>query len=140
MSSVNYDRFKSSLARLQERYNFHLKHQHNATFEQDITESIKESCMQRFEVCFDMTHKHLKKYLKAQGHAKVPESPNPIFRLAHQDNLIDAEVWIAFNQKRCDTNHEYSSEKVASVLEIIPDFIHAAIDLYERLSGEPWQK
>lgn len=60
MTYINYNKFKESLARLQERYNDYLQHKELEPF---ISESIKESCIQGFEICFDTSWKHLSKYL-----------------------------------------------------------------------------
>ena len=59
MSDINYDKFKQSLARLEERYNDYLKHDELGGF---LRESVKESCIQRFEICFDTSWKHIRKY------------------------------------------------------------------------------
>ena len=78
-----------------------------------LIESIKESCIQGFEVCFDTAWKHLRKYLIEEiGLFDVPRGPNPIFRKAASSYVIrDAEVWIEFNTKRVDTSHDYCGIK-----------------------------
>ena len=139
MSETNYNKFKESLARLEERYSYYLKNKNNVLFDSEIQESIKESCIQRFEVCFDTTHKHLKKYLEDEGYSNVPDSPKQKFRLASQNNLFDAELWIEFNKKRGDTSHDYCGDKADGTFEIIPDFIKEAISLYEIMSGVKWR-
>ena len=107
----------------------------------EILESIKESCIQRFEICFDTSWKHLRKYLiEEMGLVDIQNSPNPIFRKAAANNLIsDAELWIEFNKKRGDTVHDYCGDKADETFAIIPDFIKHAIDLYEIISGDKWR-
>jgi len=138
MTDINYDKFKDSLARLEERYNDYLANQELKGF---LSESIKESCIQRFETCFDTSWKHLKKHLKEElGLADIQDSPNPIFRKAAANNLIsDAEIWIEFNKKRGDTVHDYCGDKAEKTFAIIPLFIQEAIESYQKISGEKWQ-
>ena len=71
MSEINYDKLKNSLKRLEERYNFYLKEEGNIK-DKDIFESIKESCIQRFEVCYDTLWKHLSKYLENDVDCSCP--------------------------------------------------------------------
>ena len=138
MSDINYDKFRDSLARLQERYKDFSKHKDLEVF---ISESIQESCIQRFEICFDTSWKHLKKHLSEEmGLADMPASPNSVFRKAAENKLIkDAELWIEFNKKRNNTAHDYCGDKADETFEIIPDFIKEAIDSYEIISGDEWQ-
>ena len=138
MSDINYDKFKQSLARLEERYNDYLKHDELGGF---LRESVKESCIQRFEICFDTSWKHIRKYLiEEMGLIDIANSPNPIFRKAEASKIIvQAEKWIDFNVSRGDPVHDYSGDKADKTFEVIPDFIKEAIDVYEIISGEKWQ-
>ena len=135
MSDINYDKFKQSLARLEERYNDYLKHDELGGF---LRESVKESCIQ---ICFDTSWKHIRKYLiEEMGLIDIANSPNPIFRKAEASKIIvQAEKWIDFNVSRGDTVHDYSGDKADKTFEVIPDFIKEAIDVYEIISGEKWQ-
>lgn len=141
MTETNYDKFRDSLQRLEERYGYYLEKK-EAALEAEMLESIKESCIQRYEVCFDTTWKHLKKYLEEEiGLPDVPAGPNPIFKKAFGAKVIeDSELWIEFNKKRGDTSHDYSGDKADGTFEVIPDFIAEAITLYETMSGEAWPK
>lgn len=139
--TTNYDKLRDSLQRLEERYADHEASLTRAELLPSDRESIKESCIQRFEVCFDTTWKHLKKYLEEEiGFADVPAGPNPLFRQAMTAGVIaDAELWIEFNKRRNDTSHDYSGTKADSSFAIIPDFIAEAITLYEKMSGKTWK-
>ena len=138
MSDINYDKFKQSLSRLEERYNDYVIH--SELKEGFLIESVKESCIQRFEICFDTSWKHIGKYLKEEMGLDIPNSPNPIFRKAEDNKVIvQAEKWIDFNTSRGDTVHDYSGDKADKTFAIIPDFIKEAIDVYEIISGEKWQ-
>ena len=140
MSKINYNKFKNSLKRLEERYNDY-KESHNRT-ELLISdrEAIRESCIQRFEICLDTTWKHIKKYLEDElGKSDLPNSPNPIFKEAFANQLIEnAEIWIEFNEKRRNSSHDYAEEKADDTFEIIDDFIFEAIDIYQKMTGQKW--
>lgn len=137
MSDINYNKFKESLSRLEERYKDYIKHSNLEGF---LNESVKESCIQRFEICFDTSWKHIGKYLKEEMGLDIAHSPNPIFRKAQENKIIiEAQKWIEFNKSRGDTVHDYCGDKADQTFEIIPDFIKEAIDVYEIISGEKWQ-
>ena len=141
MSETNYNKFKESLARLQERYNDYLAAQNRTELLPSDKESIQESCIQRFEVCLDTSWKHLRKYMiEEMGLIDIPSSPNPIFKKASSSLItFDAELLIEFNKKRGDTSHDYCGDKADGTFEIIPDFIKEAINLYEIMSGVKWR-
>jgi nucleotidyltransferase substrate binding protein (TIGR01987 family) len=141
MSEINYNKFENSLKRLEERYKFYQKNKDNISNDIDITESIKESCIQRFEICLDTAWKHIKKYLEDElGRSDLPNSPNPIFKEAFANKLIlDAEIWIEFNENRRNSSHDYSGEKADNTFEIIADFILEAIEIYQKMTGQKWQ-
>lgn len=141
MEEVNYDKLKKALQRLDERYADYLNSfERNELFKSD-REALAESCIQRFETCFDTTWKHLKKYLEIGiGLSELPNGPRPIFRIAGENFLINSvENWIDYNQKRIDTSHDYSENKAIETLAIIPNFIKDTIELYQKISGEAWQ-
>ncbi|PID27815.1 MAG: nucleotidyltransferase [Candidatus Cloacimonadota bacterium] len=135
---MNYNKFEKALRRLDERYQDYLKSFKRDELLESDRESIKESCIQRFETCFDTLWKHLKKYLEEEvGIVEVPNGPNPIFRLALENYLIDDyEVWYNYNRKRIGTSHDYSETKADESINILNEFIEDSIVLYEKLSGK----
>lgn len=139
MDSLNYDKFRIALTCLEERYkDFSGIKDNEENFAPFIIESVKESCIKRFEVCFETSWKHLKRYLNEDlGMINVPDASNPLFRMAAKSGAIeDAELWIEFNQKRINVSHDYSADKADEAFEIIPDFIAEATDLYTMMSEE----
>jgi nucleotidyltransferase substrate binding protein (TIGR01987 family) len=139
MSNVDYSKFKDALSRLEERYDYYETHFQN--LENELIESVQESCIQRFEVCFDVFWKHLKKYLEEElGLTDVPASPKPLFKKAVAAGAIEsAEQWLEFTDRRNDTSHDYSGTKAEKTFAIINYFIQEAITLYERMTGETWK-
>lgn len=140
MADINYNKLEKALMRLQERYSDYQRHK--AHLEGYLLESVKESCIQRFEICVDTLWKHLKKYLEQDlGLNDIANSPKMIFKTAQSAGAIqDAELWMFFNYKRGDTSHDYSGEKAQEVFKVIGQFIDEAIPLYEKMSGHIWSK
>lgn len=71
----------------------------------------------------------------------TPNSPKPIFRLAHANDLFDSslERWLQYADARIDTSHGYDGEKATACLALMPNFVHDAIDLYRTMSEKPWE-
>ena len=136
---IEYDKFQLSLKRLEEQYE---NHQHGSPERSELdSEGIAESVIQRFETCYDCLWKVLKRYLTEElGVAEAPNSPKPIFRLAHENDLFTSalEQWLSYADARIDTSHDYDGEKARSCLALVPDFVDDAIGLYQTMSGMTW--
>ena len=107
-----------------------------------IHEGMAESVIQRFEICYDTVWKTLRRHLIVELVIdEVPNSPKPVFRIANENYLLaDAgERWQLYAQTRIDTTHIYDAERAAAAVSLISIFIADAIDLYNVISGEPWQ-
>ena len=138
MSTVNYEKLEKSLARLNEQYKFWKSKEE--TLSGNLKEAVQESVIQRFETCYDTLWKHMKKYLENEGRVDVPNSPKPIFRLAHDNGLIEnLEDWLdgkkGYAQARIDTAHDYSMEKADSTLAKVGDFIEDAMEIYQTMTN-----
>ena len=136
---IEYDKFRMSLARLEEQ---HANYRNpDASLPDLIQEAIAESVIQRFETCYDCLWKVLKRYLIEElGLADAPNSPKPIFKLAHQNDLFTSslEQWLQYADARVDTSHDYDGAKAQTCLELMSDFIDDAIGLYQTMSGKTW--
>ena len=107
-----------------------------------MQESVSESVIHRFEVCYDTIWKVLKRYLEEElGHPNVPNSPNPILKMANENKLFTSplEQWLKYASARIDTSHDYSGEKAQGCLALIEDVIDDAIGLYQTMTGETWE-
>ena len=136
---IEYDKFQLSLKRLEEQYDNHQNGDHERS-ELD-REGIAESVIQRFETCYDCLWKVLKRYLAEElGVAEMPNSPKPIFRIAHENHLLASslEQWLRYADARIDTSHDYDGDKALNCLELVPDFVDDAIGLYQTMSGVTW--
>ena len=137
---IDYDKFRLSLKRLEEQHENHRRQ--DDTLPDLMREAIAESVIQRFETCYDCLWKVLRRYLiEGLGLAETPNSPKPIFRLAHQNDLFATplECWLQYAQARIDTSHDYDGEKAKACLAVMPDFIDDAIGLYQTMSGATWE-
>ena len=137
MSNTNHEKLEKSLYRLKDQYDFFQSNEEPLT--KNIEEAIKESIIQRFEVCYDTLWKHLKKHFEEQGLADTPSSPNPIFRISHENGLIEnIEDWIGepngYSQMRTNTSDDYNMEKAEKALEKIGDFIKDVAEIYQKIS------
>ena len=107
-----------------------------------LREAVDESVIQRFEVCYDVLWKSLRRYLiEEQGLPDVAASPRPVFRLAGEVGVLVSPVerWMEYVNLRIGTAHDYSSEKAAAALERMDDFLADAIGLYQVVTGEEWE-
>ena len=139
MSMIDYGKFHLSLKRLEEQHDNH--RQSDDSRPELIREAIAESVIQRFETCYDCLWKVLKRHLsEGLGLPDIPNSPKPIFRLAHENNLFDSplERWLQYAEARIGTSHDYDGEKAKACLAQMPDFLRDAIGLYRRMSGTAW--
>ena len=137
---IDYSRFRLSLKRLEQQYINYRRG--NAALSDLDREGIAESVIQRFETCYDCLWKVLKRYLAHElGIPETPNSPKPVFRLAHENSLSATQVqqWFRYADARIDTSHDYDGEKAKACLALVPDFINDAIGLYQTLSGTQWE-
>jgi len=137
---IDYDKFQKALKHLELQFqNYKSLTGHEPVL---IQEAIAESVIQRFETCWDCLWKVLKRYLKDEvALPDVPNGPNPILRLANENNLLPTsiEAWLGYARARVNTSHDYSGEKAQDALDSMGDFVNDAIVLYEKLSGKAWQ-
>ncbi len=137
---IDYSKFQLSLKRLEEQ------HENHQSLEDDLSvltrEGVSESVIQRFETCYDCLWKALKRYLsEGLGIAEPPNSPKPIFRLAHENGLLASPLkqWMEYANARTNTSHDYDGEKATVCLELMPGFIDDAIGLYQTMTASTWE-
>ena len=136
---IDYSKFGLSLKRLQEQHGNHRTC--DASLPAITREGIAESVIQRFETCYDTLWKVLKRHLTERlGVPDAPNSPKPVFRIANENHLLPSPVerWLRYADARTDTSHDYDGEKAKACLELVPDFIDDAIELYRTMSGRTW--
>ena len=137
---IDYGKFRLSLARLHEQHENYWRPDDSQP--ELIREAIAESVIQRFETCYDCLWKVLKRYLtEGLGVPETPNSPKPVFRLAHENDVLGSAVerWLEYAEARIGTSHNYDGEKAKACLALMPDFIDDATRLYRTLSGTAWE-
>ena len=137
---MEFDKLKKSLIHLEKQYKNYLAMDQRGALSQLDREGISESVVQRFETCYDMLWKHLKKYLEDEtGLPDVPNSPKPVLRIAFENHILnDIEKWIDYANARVGTAHDYSEQKFKQELDKTGDFIKDATVVYCKMTKEEW--
>ena len=137
---IEYNNFQKSLKNLEAQFENYKTLDDNLP--KIIQEAVAESVIQRFEICWDCLWKLLKRHLQEEiGLPEVPNGPNPVLRLANENQLLPGSVeqWLRYGKARVATAHDYSGKKANDALNIMGRFIDDAIRLYQTLSGKNWQ-
>ncbi len=137
---IDYGKFELSLKRLEEQHDNYQSPDEGLS--EMTREGVAESVIQRFETCYDYLWKVLKRYLNEKlGIAEVPNSPKPLFRLAHENSLFASplEDWLEYAEARINTSHDYDGEKAKACLALMPTFIDDAIGLYQTMTEQIWE-
>jgi nucleotidyltransferase substrate binding protein (TIGR01987 family) len=139
---IDYTKLQKSLKHLELQYKNYCNSQYRNELTELDKEGLAESTIQRFETCYDALWKILKRYLVEElGIPEVPNSPKPILRLAFENQLFASPVeqWLNYADIRVSTAHAYNQEKANECLIITLDFINDATELYQTLTGTPWE-
>lgn len=139
---IDYDKFTKLLKHLELQFDNHKTSDTREDLNDLDREAIKESVIQRFEICYDSLWKHLKRYLIEElGIPEAPNSPKPMFRMAFENKLFVSplELWLRYADARIDTSHDYSGKKAEECLALMKDFIDDAIGLHQTMTGKTWE-
>lgn len=139
---IDYSRLIKSLKHLEAQHNNYLTIGSRTDLGVLEKEAIKESVIQRFEICYDTLWKTLKRYLVEElGVPDTPNSPKPIFRIAAENKLLHSNVerWLRYADARTLTSHNYSEEKAEEAIALMRSYIPDAISLLERMKGSTWK-
>lgn len=95
----------------------------------DTTNSLyRDASIQRFEFCYELSYKMLKRYLELA-------SPNPVaidelafpdlIRTGSEQGLLRNgwDKWKDYRKARSITSHTYDEIKAVEVMQIVPDFL-----------------
>ena len=115
-----------------------------ATFEQALTtfkEALladpspleRDGAIQRFEYCFDLSWKTLKRFLETRGFIDL-NSPRSVFSAAYTERLIDDElIWSTIILKRNVSVHTYNEKLAESLYAELPSYYKAMHILLQKL-------
>ena len=135
MNTISYKKLQESIDRLKEQYkNFLILDQKKLA--KIDKEAVKESVIQRFEICYDIFFKSLRKYLESQGFVLKSQAPKAILRKTHENGLIDQEKlaqWFNYIDLRIGTAHDYSQPKADKALSQIGFFIKDIESIYKTI-------
>ena len=129
---IDYGNFRESLKNLELRNAYRKKT--TVYPDEQMRESVDESVIQRFEICYDCLWKVLKRYLEeGLGIQRVPTAPKPMVRMALENDLLASsfEQWVKYINARIGTIHDYSGQKAKDAIVLMDDFIDDAIALYQ---------
>lgn len=109
-------------------------------FDRDNTnEFVRDACIQRFEYCYDLATKMIKRHLKL-----TEDDPSGVEAMTTQDRIRRAyeigilqnswDRWWEFRDDRAATTHGYNLERALEIIAKIPAFYTEASYLSEALS------
>lgn len=85
------------------------------------TDLNRDGCIQRFEFCFELAWKTLKRILAYKG-IEV-NNPRDVFREAARSALVDdPAIWFKFLESRNNTVHTYNEETAEEIYKVLPRF------------------
>lgn len=107
-------------------------------YDRNPSDFIRDSCIQRFEYTYDLSHKMLKRHLELEAASliEIEElSFQNLIRTGSEKGLLLSgwDIWSSYRKARNITSHGYNSEKADEVFKMIPDFLNEARYLYDRL-------
>ena len=89
-------------------------------------EEVRDACIQRFEYCFELAWKMLKRQIEAEiaNSSEVDGySKRTLFRVAAERGLIASpEPWFVYLVQRNKTSHAYDARIAAEVAEVLETF------------------
>ena len=104
-----------------------------SSLDQPLNEFTRDSTIQRFEYCFELSWKSLKRYFLWNQNLDESNVKN-LFREAGKQQLINnVEQWFEFHKARNITSHTYSEEVAKKVYDTAKEFYPEAIHLLEQL-------
>ncbi len=94
---------------------------------------LRDACIQRFEYCYELAWKTMKRILNYRG--LDVNSPRPVFRQAAKEGLIaDPEIWFEFLEKWNAILEDYGIALLEDVPAILPLFQQSLHDFMQVIS------
>lgn len=102
-------------------------------------EEVRDACIQRFEYCFELSWKMLKRQIEMElGNAAEVDgySKRTLFRVAAERGLVSSpEAWFAYLVQRNKTSHAYDARVATEVAAVLEDFLRDAQALLATLES-----
>ena len=104
----------------------------------ETNEFVRDSCIQRFEYCYDLSTKMIKRHLK-----NISENPGAIEQMPFQNIIRDAytkgilkhswDAWSEYREDRNATSHGYDEELAISIVSALIQPYQEFLFLKEKL-------
>jgi nucleotidyltransferase substrate binding protein (TIGR01987 family) len=109
------------------------------TFEDALLENPsqleRDGAIQRFEYCFDLAWKALKRFLEKRGLMDL-NSPRSVFMAAYAEGIIEDEIlWSTIILKRNTSVHTYNQQLAESLFSELPLYYNAMYNLLQKLKN-----
>jgi|SRR5665213_196196 len=93
----------------------------------------RDGAIQRFEYCFDLAWKTLKRSMEKHGFLEL-NSPRAIFAAAFTEGIIDDEViWSTILLRRNASVHTYNQKLAEALFSELPEYYNAMSVLLKKL-------
>lgn len=93
----------------------------------------RDGAIQRFEYCFDLSWKTVKRYLEKRGLMDL-NSPRSVFTAAYAEKIIDDELlWSTIILRRNASVHTYNQKLADSLFAELPKYYNAMYILLTKL-------
>ena len=107
----DFDNFKDSFTDLKNALS---KLNEIINFEIDNKEIKRDSTIQRFEFCYELIWKNLKRILEIEGFN--PKSPRETFEFAYKNDIIkNEELWLNMIRDRNIITHVYDQDEIDKI-------------------------
>jgi len=122
--------FKKAISTLSEALN---------EYEKDKTNTfVRDSCIQRFEYCFDLSKKTLIRYMKSISDDPMEvdrEKLSNIIRQAYKLGIVKHswDEWDIYRENRNNTSHGYNEDIAIEIVEQLPKFYNEIVFLLEKI-------
>ena len=105
----------------------------------DFILASQDSIIQRFEYCYDTFWKFLKKYLNIIHQVNDANSPHRVFHTCVNLEICSLEqgnIFLNMAEDRNETSHTYSIEAARNILNDVPKYYLAMVELINYLGNE----
>jgi nucleotidyltransferase substrate binding protein (TIGR01987 family) len=130
MSKLDFTSFSNAIDSFGDALNEYAKDETNSY--------VRDSCIQRFEYCYDMSKKILIKHLKS-----ISDDPMEIDRTSLANNTRRAyslgiikhswDEWDIYRENRNNTSHGYDEGVAINIVQQLPIFYKELVFLLNRL-------
>ncbi len=116
-------------------------HEALSELEKDKNNSfVRDSCIQRFEYCYDLSAKIITRYLSitSQNPGEIKEMTfQDVIRLAYTKGIVKNswDIWWEYRDNRNATSHGYDEKRAIEITSKIPNFYHEVVFLFNALSS-----